>query len=732
MISKSFWRILRQHTVLFLLLPLITAGTIAYFTQNERKSYISQATLYTGIASGYSLNANKNNSFLDYSGVTNAFDNLLTTLNSKETIHQIAVSILTQHLLLDHPDSLILGEIGFKKLHEAVPEALRQSLVDGSTPAQLYAKIDSLSRATAENPIKALILRSETYYSTIQLAKKLTANRKNSSDMLDMGYETDDPGVAQQTLNYAIAVLNKRYTALRSDETSPVVNYYEGQSSQAKQRLDQAEAKLRSFNVEHEVLNYDEEMKNMAFSRETFTNEYNQELMRNRAAKAAMDAINRRMGIRGNLLAINSDLASKQAELTEVETQLINATANGQSRSTLERLQERVNQISDELKTIARRYYAAGDSPESIPQEKLVNEWLGKVLEYEESVARLGVYKKRLDEYQAKTTEYSPLGSELRELNRNLTVAEKEYLSIMDNLNQARIHRQDISIDGELKIVDAPNYPVKQQTTKRLVFIGGGIGVGLFIALLITVFRFLLDKRISSPEQAEQLIGRQVAAMFPTVKKFSIETKKSRSAISMFEQLCNALNIEIVKSPNRTHPPLITLFSLRSKQGKTWIAHGLARLYAESDQKVAYCYPRSNEAEHKFEQDGVTFLPYTIRPAFMNTMDLSHLLQQDGFNSAYYDKIILELPAFINYPIPVYLVNQSTVSLLVTDANSIWGRTEKQLLGMYNKVAIHSILIALNRVEEEYLEVPSIDDTRKVLIQPEHLIELQRDTNIPY
>lgn len=721
MISKLFLRILKQYAYLFVLLPLITAGTVALLTQNQKKTYLSQATIYTGLASGYSLNANKNNASFDYSGVSNAFDNLLTALNSKETLHQIAVSLLAKHLQVSQPDTLVLAVPGFDKLKQAIPDPLRREMLSAGSPALIYARIDSLSRSEKENPVKALLFRSETYYSVNQIAKKLIANRKSSSDMLEMSYEADDAAVAQQTLQYAIGILNARYTALKSADSNPVVTYYEDKSKEAKRRLDEAEARLRSFNVQHEVLNFDEEAKNMAFSRETFENQYNLELMRNNAAKAAMDALIRRMGQRGNLLAINSDMVKKQQELSDAELQLVTAMANNQDKT---KLQETVARISEELRTIARRYYAAGDSPESIPQEKLIDEWLAKVIEFEESAARIGVYKKRLGEYQAKTKEYSPLGSDLRELNRDLSVAEKEYLTLLQSLNEARIHRQDVSIDGELKILDQPNYPASQKKTSRIVFIGGGIGVGLFLALLVVVMRFLLDRRISSPDQAESLIGRPVSAIFPVIKRFSLDARKSRIALSMYEQLCNAINVDIARSTSKIHPPVITLISMRAKQGKTWVAHGLARLYAESDQRIAYCFPRQSDEDHGFEQENVTFFPYRVLPGFMNTMSVDELIRRDyPFNPTDFDKIILELPAFINSPIPVYLVNQTTVAVMVADANSVWGRVEKNLLDLYLKVANHHMLLVLNKVDGEYTEAPSVEEARMVRIQPDHLNE---------
>ncbi|MFC5411826.1 GumC family protein [Larkinella bovis] len=725
MTPRIFLRLLKQHALWFILIPLLTAGSVYYFSKDEVRIYKSEATLYTGLASGYSLLSDQQAGFVDHSAAS--FENLLTTLNSQETLRQIAVRLLVQHLPLAKPDGKVLSPPGFQQIRKAIPENLRQSLLKNADQATLFTRIDSLSRSVTDNPVQYLVLKSNAYCSIRTIGKNLKATRRAPSDMLDMEYESDDPAVAQQTLNHAISILNQRYTTLKTSETNSVVNYYENQTQEAKKKLDEAENKLRAFNVQHKVVNFDEESKNVAAARELFTEDYNKELMRNRASKASMDGLSKRMGQQGALLAANGELKTRQAELTEAQTQLVNAQAYGQPQTVISRLQTRVDQASEALKATARNYSAAENSPEAIPQRTLLNEWLEKVIDFEESSARLEVYKSRMNEYQARTNAYSPLQTQLRQLNRELELAEKDYLSSVQYLNQAITHRQDVSVDGALTVLDPPNFPYEAQS-KRWLFIAIGFGVGIFIAMMLTAIRYWVDRRISSPEQAETLIGRPVAAVFPTVKKFTIDSKAGRTALSMFEQLCNAINFEIVKaSGTRPYPPVITLFSVRSKQGKTWIAHSLGRMYAEAGQQVAYCYPRLKDSQEKVEQDGVTFFPYTRRSDLMNVTEIDYLFDENTkFDASQFDRIILEIPALISSPIPVYLINQSSVSVLVTDVNSIWARTERKVLEMFLKIATHAVVTILNRVDGSYLDAPSKADAQQWPTQPEHSVEVQR------
>ncbi|MBD2704306.1 lipopolysaccharide biosynthesis protein [Spirosoma sp. BT702] len=727
MTIEVFFRLLKQHLLWFILLPIVAAAAAFFATRNEPKVYKSQATLYTGLVSGYSLLSDKQSMFNDRSA--SAIDNILTTLSSRETVLQIGIGLLTDHMRLRQPDTLVLGPKGYQELHQAITGGWENLFFIAADSSLLRHTIDSLAKVPNDNPVKALLLTSNSYYSVQNLAEDIKATpRKNTNDILLMEYEADDPAVAQSTLRYAIEILNKRYSTLKTSETNSVIGYYESKLEKAKNKLAQAEESLRAFSTEHQVLDYDEEARNMASARESMGREYNQELLRKDAAKAALDALSKRSGQQSTVRMANNDLNEKQKKLTEAENKLANARAYGQPKQTIAQLQAAVNQASEELKISAQKYDAVANTSDAVPNQTVANDKLNKSLEFEESSARLELYKKQMDDYQAKADQYGPLGTRLRQLKRDQEIAEKEYLDLLNNVEQSRTRRQDVSIGGTLEILDAPDFPLLPKPSKRFQMIAIGFGVGIFIALLLTALRFWLDKRINSPEQAETMIGMPVTALFPTVRKPMVFTKATRAARSMFEQLFNAINIEVTQNTTKPYPPIITLFSIRSKQGKSWVSNGLIELYEKADQQVAYCYPRVTGKEQMERRHGVTLFPYTVRPDFMNVTGIDYLIDYShGFEVSQFDRIILEIPALINNQIPVYLLKSSALSLFVIDANSPWARAEKQLLSMYVRVTNQPILTVLNRVEGNYVDVPRRADAMPTATQQERTLQSQRN-----
>jgi uncharacterized protein involved in exopolysaccharide biosynthesis len=704
----GFLRLLKRHALLFVLIPALTAGTAWYATRHEKKVYKSESTLYTGLASGYNLLTDRQSSFMDKSAA--AFDNLMTTLMSKETLLQIGENMLADHLALQESDSLVLGWNGFQALEAELPRPMRAELgLVGQDISMLRRALDSLVKAPTANPIKTLLLTSDTPYSVESLTMKLKGSaRKNNNDVLLMEYEANDPAVAKHTLDYAIEVLTNRNTSLKTEETSSVVDYYQAKLAGAKNKLDQAEAKLKAFNTNNQVLDYNEEARNVATAREALADQYNQELMRRDAAKAALEQINKRLGQQGSVSNANSDLTEKRRKLAAAESQLANANAYGQPRHVIQKLQAAVAQASDELKASAQRYDATTSSSDALPQATLAADKLNKQLEYDESVARLQVYERRMAEYQSKTNTYGPLGSQLRQLTLDRELAEQEYKSLLQQVNQSQTRKQDVEVGGKLQVLDPPYLPIEPQASKRKQMVIIGLGVGIFLALLLTALRFWLDKRIQSPEQAEQRVGKPVAASFPVVKNPLSSSKPARAARSMFEQLLNAINIEIAQVKDKPYPPVIALFSVLPEQGKTWLANGLLKLAGESDLRVAYLYPAKTGKERKETYPGVTYLPYEVRPDFMNVTSVDYLIEaSEAFDSANFDRVVIEMPALLNHQMPVYLLKNAALSLLVVDANSAWGRAEKQLLALYERVTSQPILLILNKIGGDFIETPT-------------------------
>ena len=97
----DFIKLIVKHKVVLLLVPILIGLLAMLLTSNPNRKYYSQTMLFTGLASGSSIDMDKS---FNYFATNIAFDNLINIVNSRETQEEVAVRLLSLHLLLEGPN----------------------------------------------------------------------------------------------------------------------------------------------------------------------------------------------------------------------------------------------------------------------------------------------------------------------------------------------------------------------------------------------------------------------------------------------------------------------------------------------------------------------------------------------------------------------------------------------------------------------------------------------------
>ncbi|MFH1119756.1 MAG: hypothetical protein V1775_08020 [Bacteroidota bacterium] len=151
-------RLLRKHMVLLIITPLLMALLVLYFTRKPTYVYSSETTLYTGIASGSSVEMDKSLSFF---ATNTAFDNLINVIKSRETQHEVAIRLLAQHLMLDKYDDKYISRQSFNALRSITPGHIEKLIVRDKNPTE-GRKQGKSSRTV---PVSGSVQKGVTKYS---------------------------------------------------------------------------------------------------------------------------------------------------------------------------------------------------------------------------------------------------------------------------------------------------------------------------------------------------------------------------------------------------------------------------------------------------------------------------------------------------------------------------------------------------------------------------------------
>src|ERR1035437_2131084 len=124
----QLFRILKRHILLLILVPVILAAAVWYYTRNQDRTYQSETIIYTGIVSGYNLESTSNTN-VDFMGTNMQFDQIVNYLSSRKVIEETSIRLLAQHLMLENYDTRYINQKNYEAIHQNAPKEVKDLVV---------------------------------------------------------------------------------------------------------------------------------------------------------------------------------------------------------------------------------------------------------------------------------------------------------------------------------------------------------------------------------------------------------------------------------------------------------------------------------------------------------------------------------------------------------------------------------------------------------------------------
>ncbi len=707
MTFTQFIRILKRNLIWLILFTTLIAVIVYFLTQRLPKEFVSGTTIYTGIASGYSISSTEGaQSTLDYFAVTNAFDNLITTVKSKNTIEEVSIKLLAQHLLLEQPDPSILGQEGFEKLRGLVSEEDRSQMIISGNFAATVDKITKIKNSSGDNIVLQLLNTPKSYYSIETILSNLTAERKSSSDFIDISYKAGDPGVCVNTVKFLSESFITKYKYLKGAETINVVKWFEARLRESAGELNNSENKLKDFGIRNKIINYNEQSKFIAEAKEDNETDYYKELMNYEGKKRAVARLEDKLESREILLKNNSVLNKLRRELSVVNEQLVRSKLYSNPKEDITRLAQKGEDLKKEIRLYVLQAYSLNNTIEGVPQQNLLNRWLDEILSADEADARLNVYVDRRKEFDRQYNEFAPLGMQISRLEREVSVNEKQYLEILHGLHLAKLRQQNIELSNNLQVMDNPTFPLKPLSSRRLLLIIISFVTSFFLILAYFVTKELLDSSVKNTAKAEQLTGLKIFSALPdNIGLNNLSINKIEN--TLLDYAVSNLKIEIESGENISNNYLITILSSREQEGKTYAGLKLAEKLYSLDSSVLFITNDESIEDSETDDRKLRIAKYDITSKLFGAKSVDNLLPEfSRVNGSNYNFVILEIPAISINALPNQLVKNSRLSLMMLDARRSWTNSDNSILNLYRKASGNDnrIMLWLNHVDTDNLE----------------------------
>jgi polysaccharide chain length determinant protein (PEP-CTERM system associated) len=336
---------------------------------------------------------------------------------------------------------------------------------------------------------------------------------------------SDNPQTAQRICTEITTMFMEQNSSDQDRQLSQAVDFFTKQVADAKQALDDQDAKLAEFKKKYMGALPDQEQMNLgllsgtnsqldsinqAMSRAQQDKSFNESLLASQLASLRMakagDATPESMETQLN--ALQDQLTQLQSRYTPDHPDVIKV------RTQIEQLRKRMNEAP---KTPAPVSAQNGIEPPSIQQLR------AKIKQDELNIADL---TKRQSQFQGQI-------GVLQGRIQSTPVVEQQYKDITRNYQGAvdfyneQLKKRDLAIQArdlnrqqqgeQFTVLDPPSLPMSPSFPKKPLFAGGGLGGGVAIGLALLYLLAAMDSSMHTERDVEVCLKLPVLAMVPTV-----------------------------------------------------------------------------------------------------------------------------------------------------------------------------------------------------------------------
>jgi uncharacterized protein involved in exopolysaccharide biosynthesis len=658
--------------------PLIVVLAVIYKTRNLPRVYEVSTTIYTGVASGFTIESGVETARIDWNSVNNGMDNLMSIIRSKTTLREVSIRLYAQNMIFgdSSKDNNYITAANFRRLVAITPKDVRR-LIDKSSVDQTIENLNHYEKASKDNFVYGLFNWYHPHYSYTALSK-IDVKRISSSDMLEIRYSSDDPGIAYNTLLLLNEEFKKQYETLRFGETNNVVEYFRQELAKLAVKLRGSEDSLTQYYIEKKVINYTEQTKQITALARDYDLLYHDALLRLQSSEAAVAELDKKIKSQTMLIENNTLFMSRLNKLSEISTDVTRIellsqnsdSLSNENRVILNRYRDKLNSAESDLKNITNKINESRFSTEGIASTSFLEQWVDEVIRREKSRSEVKVMEDVRKSLDQQYVYFSPIGSTLKRKEREISFTEQSYLTMLKSLNDALMRQKTLQMSSAtLKPINPPIFPISPlRTARRMIVVVAYFGSFL---LILGYFLFLevFDRTVRDKNRAERLIPAKVLGVYPRPNKIKYRRFNKDYEEIATRYLANSL-VPFLQRSNR--PNIINFISPDEHYGKSVLISKLSDIWSEMGINVRIATWHDNvfdpSKEYVYINSYSELFPY-------------------GDN----DVILAEHIDIRKAAVPTGLLREATLNIFVVRADKVWRDIDK---------------IAFERVKEQAGEAP--------------------------
>lgn len=651
-------RLLVRFSIVIVGTAFTMAFLVYWMNKDNKEEFKSHTLLNTGLISGYNIESNKGER-IDYAFTNNEMENLINMATSLETQKQLSARLMAKTLIdLKNNKNPLLPENQEELILSL--QGLNLDFVNSDSLELVYDLVVEQREADKYNVIYNITNSKNPFFGLEQL-EKIMVIREGNSDMIRMEYSSIDPYMSQLTLIYLTDIFLKKQKEIKEGQTDSVIEFFETATNKSQSRLKKAEDDLLKFRVQNQIINYYEQTRFISGNKEELDKQYQEQLKIKAGAESALAKVESEIDDKSILPLLQQRIARNQGQMADYTNQLTEINLFNDSTMSKEAiiaksdLEAKISTLKTEMTAAAKSVIYVNQTPDGLPTANLLDQWLNFVIAKEETTAKLQVMKTHQEEYEKIYARFAPLGSTLKRLEREIDVAEREYLENLHSFNEARLHKYNMLLSSNLKVIDRPFFPAQPEKSKAIMMVALAFIAGIILPAGGIIGVEMMDSSLKSPKNASLQTGLKLGGLLPKSPK-----KEHKSPIDFNLIRNQAMNLFVqelkVQSTDAKKIKNIVVFSIHPEEGKTMLIETAQKFIAEK-------YPRH---EHDFNW--------------------------------------IEIPSILNHPYGHEYVKNADIHVMVTKADRKWNEADQHAIKVYKKFVGKKPLLFLNGVRADIME----------------------------
>lgn len=558
-----------------ILVPLFTAITTYLLVKDLPEEYKSEAQISTGLADqSQQMTANQN---MDYFRVNQQFSSMIEMMKMKKMI-----DLLSYHLILHDLKS---PEASFVKTSD---EINRLSPVEKAQTIAFFTKnlYEKSSITVADNgKIKFYDILRSMGYDEKTIRKNLDITRNDNSDFISVEYVSANPLLSAFAVNMLSNEFINNYGLTVNQNQEKSIALLDSLLKEKQQVMNAKNSALKKYKMDNGVLNLGTQSDILYAQISDFEQRKAQAIREVQANQGAIAGINSKLNSSssnyagGSVVRDNNAIINLRSQLQIANERYVDNNFNPADKRKIDSLQ---NLLSSQVSRTSDRYLS---NPLAAKENLLEQK---RSLEVALDLAKNSIRSidGELAQLKGKYNQLVPFDAGIQGYERDAEVATKEYLEVLDKYNQGNIEKS-VGLRLQLAQLGLPGLPL---TSKRILYTSLSGASSLFLVLAVLLIIFLLDHSITNARQLAKITNTPVLGNLIDIKAPSTDLKmiwnnKSDSNYSLYKDMLRSLRFEIDHQLSFNNN-VLGITSLRSGEGKTFLARSLAYAFAMTDKKV--------------------------------------------------------------------------------------------------------------------------------------------------